>query len=991
MIKPSPKPPRCFTIPPGKPFVDALAAGLLEETAADPSLLADYRILLPTRRAVRALREAFLRLNGGRPMLLPAMTPIGDIDEEALFFETSAFPEAEASLPPAIPELRRRLLLSELILHKGLARKDGLAPPSPDQAALLAAELGRLLDRVETERLSFEGLLKLAPEDYASHWQETLGFLGILTEHWPAILMAEGCIGPADRRNRLLELQLKAWTKTPPKGPVVAAGSTGSIPATADLLNRVGRLANGRLVLPGLDRFMDEESWARLDPTHPQFGLKQLLERLEIARAAVRDWPTPGIAETPPLRAELASELMRPAATTDAWHRGRREWNAALREVSYVECRDPMEEAGVIALLLRRALEEEETRAALVTPDRNLARRVAAELRRWAIEVDDSGGTPLGATAPGAFLRLIAHLAGEAMAPVPLLACFKHPLAVGGLPPGAFRRQTRALEAAVLRGPRPGSGFEGLKRALEASGHPEKAKLRAWLAALETAAKPFVQAVAGRKARLKDLLDAHVRFAESLAATPEEPSGSRLWAGEAGEALADFIADLRQAARSFPPLAGASYAGLFESLLAGHAVRPKLGQHPRIHIWGPLEARLQHADLVILGGLNEGTWPPEAAADPWMSRPMQAKFGLPLPERRIGLAAHDFAQAFSAPRVVLTRAGRVENVPTVPSRWLLRLESLIGSLEAIAAKESLRWCAFLQQPIETFAACAPCPRPLLAARPRKLSVTEIETWMRDPYAIYARRILKLEPLDPLDADPGAAERGRFIHEALDRFVRAHPGRLPKDAVAKLLAIGRQVFGAALAYPGVAAFWWPRFERIAQWFVAKENDRRAGLLESATEVRGRLVFEAPGGAFLLTAKADRIDRLREGGLVILDYKTGALPKSKDVEAGLSPQLPLEAVLAAAGGFEGLAKEAVAELLYLRLSGGTPPGEEKTVQKNPEKLMLEAREGLARLIAAFDDPATPYLSEPRPTVLPAYRAYDHLARVQEWTNPREGGDS
>ncbi|MCE2509373.1 MAG: double-strand break repair protein AddB [Alphaproteobacteria bacterium] len=985
--------PNVFTIPPGKVFVDALAAGLLRETDGEPFALSDIRVLLPTRRAVRSLREAFLRLSGGKPMLLPVMTPIGDVDEEDLQFHEGVFSESAAKLPPAIPELRRRLLLSELILHKGLGPGSGPGPLSPDQAAYLAVELARLLDRVETERLSFEGLAALVPADYAAHWQETLTFLRILTEHWPAILAGEGGIDPADRRNRLLEAQAAAWARIPPAGPVIAAGSTGSIPATADLLKVVANLAQGRLVLPGLDRHMDAESWEAMNFTHPQFGLKQLLEGLGVAREDVPDWPDGEAPAIPAARAAFVSELMRPAETTHRWHQSKLDFETALKDVLRVECQDPTEEAGVIALLLRRALEEKDTRAALVTPDRHLARRVAAELRRWQIEVDDSGGTPLDATPPGAFLRLVVRLAMEKAAPVALLACFKHPLASAGLDPVRFRKRIRQLERAVLRAPRPAPGFKGLRQALQGVGEEKKpGGLEAWLAAIEKMAKPFMDIMARRTARLGDLLEAHVAFAQALAATPEDKAGRRLWDGEAGEALANFIADLRPAARSFPPVDPAAYGALFDSLLAGHVLRPHLGQHPRLAILGPLEARLQHVDVMILGGLNEGTWPPEPEPDPWMSRPMRAQFGLPLPERRIGLSAHDFAQCLAAPRVVLTRASRVDGTPTVPSRWLLRMKSLAGAGETAEATDLLRWREFLHQPAAVRPVKPPEPRPPLEVRPRQLSVTAVETWMRDPYAIYAREVLKLKPLDPLDADPGAADRGRFIHAALDRFVRKYPDRLPADAFDRLLDIGWEAFRDAHAYPGIIAFWWPRFERIADWFLAMERDRRSRILGSATEVKGAVTLSGPGGDFTLTATADRIDRLATGGLAVIDYKTGGLPARWEMETGLAPQLALEAVIAEAGGFRDVPAERVEELLYIQLVGGAIGGEEKPWKRSdPHDLAAEAKAGLERLIAAFDDPKTPYRSEPRPEARPSHSDYAHLARVEEWIGTREGGAS
>ena len=1036
--------PAVFTIPSGVAFVDALAAGLLAESRGDPLALAGATVLLPTRRAVRALREAFLRLSGGRPTLLPRLRPLGDVDEEDLAFDPAAgagWPAPE-DLPPAIPGLRRQLLLTRLVLA-GPRHGD----ITPDQAARLAGELARLLDQVHTERLDFAGLAALVPDAFADHWRITLDFLKILTEKWPLVLAAEGAIDPAERRNRLLEAQARAWAADPPAGPVVAAGSTGSIPATADLLAAVAALPRGRVVLPGLDRDLPAALWPALPPSHPQYGLGRLLARLGVAPAAVPDWPAatpqpvpppavsppldegrqsqqgerePGItvvstaptsrnsaASSPPslrgrdrvggdvatapmspsspARAALINLALRPAEGLAAWQGAAVEPDAT-ENVWRLDCPGPQEEALSVALVLRQALETPGRTAALVTPDRGLARRVAAEMRRWDLEVDDSAGTPLDQTPPGGFLRLCARLVGEAFAPVPLLAALKHPLAALGRPPGAFRAAVRRLEVAVLRGPRPGPGIEGLRQALST----RHAGVTALLDDLERAVAPFAGRLAGGPVLLPDVLRDHVAFAEALAAGPDQDGAARLWAGEAGEAAAGFVAELAESASDFDPVTPAAYPALLDTLGEGRVVRPAHGRHPRLHIWGPLEARLQHADVMVLSGLNEGTWPPETGANPWMSRPMQSAFGLPLPERRIGLAAHDFAQAFAAPAVVLTRAERVEGTPTVPSRWLLRLETLLGAGRLSAAGQGWRdWQRALDRPAAIRPRPAPEPRPPVAARPRRLSVTQVETWMRDPYAVYARHVLGLRALDPLDADPGAADYGTIVHDVLDRFLRDHAaGPVPADAAERLIDTGRQVFADHIGRPGVWAFWWPRFLRIAHWFVATEAERRSRIAATVTEARGELTVDAPAGSFTLTAVADRIDRLRDGTLAIIDYKTGAPPTQKEVTAGFAPQLPLEAAIAAAGGFKDVPAAPVAELDFWRLRGGDPAGEVRRAGDDPATLAEEALEGLVRLIAAFDFPETAYRARPHPEHAPRYSDYQHLARVKEWA--AGGGD-
>ena len=988
-----PAAPAVFTIPAGQSFVDALASGLLRRHAESPEALAAATVLLPTRRACRSLQAAFLRASGGAPLLLPRLLPLGDLDAEDLLFEAPSFAGAgEAELPPAVSAVERQLLLASCILahSRALAAELGSPVVGEDQAIRLAAELARLIDQVETEGLDFSDLKGLVPEDYAEHWQITLEFLRIVTEAWPRILHDLGCIGPAERRRRLAELQSAAWRARPPAAPVIAAGSTGSIPATAALLGTIAGLPQGSVVLPGLDLESDAEVWREIrdDPGHPQHGMAQLLDRLGIAREAVAPWAEAAVLQVDPARARFANLALRPPGGTARWHEaGPDDFDRALEGVRRADCADSGEEALVIALLLRREVEEPGRTAALVTPDRDLARRVATNLQRWSIAVDDSAGRSLAATPPGVFLRLTAEMVAERFAPVALLAALKHPLAAGGESPAAFRRRVRAVELAVLRGARPAPGLEGLRRALQESARGET--LLPWFDRLAETLAPFAEAIGGGTARLSDLVDAHLAAAEALAATDSEGGADRLWAGDAGEAAAAFAGELREAGLATPVTGSLHYPAALEALMAGRAVRPHYGLHPRVAILGPLEARLQHADLLILGGLNEGTWPAEVDPGPWLSRPMQAAFGLPLPERRIGLAAHDFFQAFCAPRVYLTRAERVGGTPTVPARWLRRIDALregLGLATDLRREEAQlkAWAAALDTPAQVVAIKPPLPCPPVAARPRELSVTRIETWMGDPYALYAREILRLRPLDPLDADPGAAERGTLVHAALEQFLKQHPRHLPATALDDLMEIGDRVFRPIRAKPGAFAFWWPRFLRVARWFVAEEAARRATVAESFVEIRGQLDIDAPGGPFRLTAKADRIDRRADGSLEIIDYKTGAPPARSAVDHGFAPQLPLEAAIAAAGGFAGLPAAPVGALTYWRLSGGTPPGEALAAsQGDPAQLAEAALTGLARLVAAFDDPTTPYACQPRPERAPRFNDYDHLSRIAEWS--------
>ncbi len=972
-----------YAIPFDRPFLDTLVAGLMRRAGKDPLALARMTVLLPTRRAARSLREAFLRGGAGKPLLLPRMFPVGDLDPEDLAFLPDEGESAGAGfeLPPAVPELRRTLMLTQLVQEFG--KKDG-GSLALGQAAPLAVALARFLDEVQAERLDFARLGALVPERYAQHWQDILQFLAIVTEHWPSMLAEIGCLDPAEHRNQLLAAQAEAWRQTPPSGPVIAAGLTGGIPAVAELMTVVAHLPQGAVVLPGLDSEADGAMWEEtlLDPAHPQHLTARFLARLEIEPKDVKPWTRRG---APSPRGKLVSEALAPAALSHRWRFIAGLERRALKGLRRLDCPGPQEEALAIALLLRERLEKPGATAALITPDRALARRVAAELRRWQIEIDDSAGVPLNMTPPGVFLRLVLDLGTQEMAPLPLLAALKHPLAAGGLAPALFRERIRRLEMAALRGPRPKPGAAGLRAVLDA----EDAELHDLVARLAAAVEPLARAVAAPTTRLADLVAAHIAACEALAASDEQPGAALLWREPAGEAAALFLNELLQHAAAFPALAGREYPALFEALLSGPVVRPPYGRHPRLFIWGLLEARLQQADLVILGGLNEGVWPASATSDPWLSRPMRQEFGLPPPERRIGMAALDFALGLGASDVVMTRASRVEGTPTVPSRWLLRIDTVLraAGLEGQLMVDTgpLDWQRLIDEPTATVPTAPPEPRPPLAARPRKLSVTEIETWMRDPYAIYAKHVLRLKALDPLDQDPGVADRGLIIHDALAKFLRQYPARLPPDAAARLIALGRESFGEVLARPGVWAFWWPRFVRIAEWVTAHEVQRRPLLDEILAELGGRITLDGPGGAFELTCRADRIERHRDGKVALIDYKTGTAPPGSEVAQGYAPQLPLEAVIVEQGGFKEIGKALVGELAYWRLIGGDPAGEIKSPESDATKLrdlIAGARAGLEDLIAAFDDPATPYRAVPVPAKAPRYSDYVHLERVKEW---------
>ena len=961
------------TIPLGVPFLETLARRWL---AADAEPLAPGLILLPTRRGARALAEAFLRVGGGKPMLLPRIVALGAADEAGLALAGAL------DLPPAIAPMRRLAELARLILA---APEQAGGARTLERAWGLAADLAALMDEAERAEVPLDGALARAVDgSEAEHWQQTVQFLRIVTEHWPRFLAEQGLMNPAARQAALLRAQARAWEDRPPSHPVWLAGITSTRPSVARLAGVVARLAQGAVVLPGLATEMDAAAWEAVGPAHPQGGMAGLLAAMDATRGDVAVWP--GEARCPDARVALLGSALLPAAAAGAFLPPA----PSPEGLSRLDAADEQAEAAAIAMVLRDALETPSRRAALVTPDRALAARVSTELLRWGVVADDSAGESLAETPPGVFLRLLARLAAE-LRPVNLLAVLKHPLAAFGLEPAACRDLARSWEVQALRGPAPPATLAGLRRhAVDEKSDSGMALLDRLEAALAPLLR-LVDAPAPPAAQLAAMVEA----AEAAAATPEAGGTERLWALEEGEALATLLAEAMDAVASLPAQDLAGLAPLLEALLEGSVVRSRralragaAGEHPRVAIWGLVEARLQAADVMVLGGLVEGVWPQAADPGPWLSRPMRRRAGLPDAEESIGQAAHDFvAAACAASAVVLTVPARRGRAPTVPARWLTR----IAARTSLAANAASSWAGLLDQPLAVTPARPPEPRPPVVRRPRKLSVTEIETWLNDPYAIYARHVLRLEPLDPLEQDTDAADFGMLVHAALADFFKDAGDSWPDDAADRLA----RRFRAELRglRPALAAWWGPRLARIAAWVADEEAARRTQpALAVRTELSGRWALAVPGG-FDLRGRADRVE-LRAGGVAILDYKTGRPPTQKEVAAGRAPQLLLEAAMARAGAFRDLAPLPVRELTYWRLSGRDPAGEASTLfADNPAALaqaIADAETGLLGLVRTYDDPDTPYRAQPHAAWRPRFPAYGQLARLAEWDGGEDGDE-
>ena len=969
LFVPSPRP-RIFGQPPGADFTRALIAGLDARLAGQPpEAAARVEIWVNTQRARRAL---IADLAAGPARLLPRIRVVTEL---------AADPLAPVALPPPVPLLRRKLELARLVARLG-GDQPGIAAETA--AFDLADSLAELLDELQGEGLGPAALAAVDPAEHAAHWQRSLAFLDILGDY----LAAAGMIDGQGRMRAVAAAWAEAWAAAPPEHPIIVAGSTGSRTATRLFMAAVARLPQGALVLPGFDATLPEAVWQRLGDDdagaadHPQHGFRRLAEAIGFDLADVAPWhPAPPPA---PERNALVSLALRPAPVTDQWRsEGARlagTLDRACAGLTWLEAPDPRAEARAIALELKRAADAG-TRAALVTPHRLLARRVTAELDRWRVIPDDSAGRPLGLTPPGVLLRRLAALPGVPLTPADLLVLLKHPLVSSA--PGARRGHlalTARLETRRLRGGPPFVDWAALR-----AWAPDAEAAR-WLDWLERALGPLVDPaplpLAAHVAR-------HLAAAETLAAGVDGVAAHELWQREAGQQARAMLAALEAEAGAYGAMRPAEYRALVRSLIAARDVPEEaVVTDGGIAIWGTLEARVQSADLVILGGLNEGVWPRAPRADPWLSRGMRRAIGLPSPERAVGLAAHDFQQAMGAARVIVTRASRDAEAPTVASRWLLRLENLLGGLgaegtAALAAarergKRLLAEAAALDRPTTPVApARRPAPRPPLDARPAELPVTEIERLVLDPYAVYARRVLKLRPLEPPGHAADARARGTALHTALDAFLRETAAGLPADAEASFRQAVADALAVAAPWPAIRAIWTAKFERSAPWFLAGEAERRARARPLVREATGRRPLTGLAQPFSVTAKADRIDGAADGSYAIYDYKAGQAFGSTPRQLYL--QLHLEAAIAEAGGFDGLAPGPAAHLELL----GIGAREAKPLDARPEAV-AEVWARLGELIAWYQDPANGFVARLRPHRIKFPGDYDHLARRGEWAD-------
>ncbi|MEL6959734.1 MAG: double-strand break repair protein AddB [Pseudomonadota bacterium] len=962
------KSPRVFAVPIGTDFSASFHAGLIKLfEPLNPLDVAKVRIFVNTRRMQRRLRSLF---QTGPTTLLPRISLITDIGEMAGIDD----------IPPAQSPLRRKLEIAQLV--KAFLKAD---PTLGDEGSAfeLSDALVALMSEMQGEGVPPETIASLDVEDQSGHWQRSLQFLTLVQRYFDddEALDAEG------RQRRVVEELVAGWQKSPPKDPILIAGSTGSRGTTSLLMEAVAQLPQGAVILPGFDTELPSDIWNGLQPEssedHPQYRFKAYCDRLSIDPLDIPLWH--GSASERPERNKLISLSLRPAPVTDQWITEGAQLNdlpRATQDIALIEAPTPRAEADAIAVRLRQAVEDGQT-AALITPDRVLTRQVTAALDRWRITPDDSAGRPLHLTAPGRFLRHVADLFTGPLTAELLLVLLRHPLTnTGDSDRNTHILNTNALELELRRNGPPFPSHDSLHLWAEKSAdkHPSR---RDWVDWLSNSLFGFE---AGDLS-LTDHVERHLNVANALSDGLGAENEGELWKKDAGREAFRIMSELERHADAGGTMNAHDYRRLVQRVLAGGEVRnPDIG-HPKVLIWGTLEARVQSTDLVILGGMNDGTWPEAAAPDPWLNRSMRQQAGLLLPERRIGLSAHDYQQAVCAKKVVISRAIRSDEAETVPSRWINRLTNLLGGLKDQGGPdclESMRmrgqvWLETAKALSEPTTSADPAPRPSPAppsdVRPKSLSVTQIKTLIRDPYAIYARHVLKLSKLDPLTQIADAPLRGTIIHEILERFIKEQVDPASPKAANRLIKIADDVLDADCPWPAMRSLWRAKIQGFTGHFLSEEIERQANSANIDTEIRGELPF--PDLDFVLTGYADRIDLTENGEALIYDYKTGTAPTSNQ-QIHFDKQLLLEAGMVQQGAFKPVGRRPTAEAMFIGL-GSDLKNQRAPLDKSPPDETLRR---FAGLIKKWRNPAKGYTSRSANERLTHEGPYDHLARYGEW---------
>ncbi|OFW96610.1 MAG: hypothetical protein A2977_03455 [Alphaproteobacteria bacterium RIFCSPLOWO2_01_FULL_45_8] len=808
------------------------------------------------------------------------------------------------------------------------------------------------LDEIRTEGISLTTLKNFSSvAGQAEHWEKIQKFLTLVSDHWDAILKDEKCVEPVTWQRRFMDIQADLLERDRTKAPIMIAGSLGTIPSTARLIKVISTLKNGVVILPGLQREQKKEF---LSSRHPQFFLHRLLKKLNSAPEGVRELPSKEWNN-----ASLFLEKIFDSRFTGPWI-----LPPSMENIQYIETSDQGEEARIICISIRKALEEGKKKILCISSDPKLLHRVSAELGFWSLSVSVQKKSLLD-TQIGSFLHLATLWFSSPFPTVVMASTFKH----------SFVKKKKDVwnlfEKYILRTWVGNASLLAIEHLLER----ESAELEPDVC---DRLKTFYETLKNHLVFVQEAqpLGFYLDKLESLIAwlLGSETDLENLFlelAPEEGVVFQQLWQDLKKSSAlimTHPKM----LSEILFSLLQDHQIpNVSKGNNESIFLMSPAEARFMEADFKILAGLNEGTWPAELRVDPFFSSSMRETLGLPSLETRFSQSAHDFLSAICIPvPVLITRSLRVGGVPSVPSRFLSYLEMRMGAYNLTFSqnKDLKVWARNLNSVSQKTDLQAPRPLPPVSQRPKRLSVTDVSILLRDPYSIYAKHILKLTRLEPFIPEEKSRLFGLFVHNFLHRW--APTSETPMDVL--LSGRAKFLFELYLGPVEQSRFLWEKFSILFEWVKQQKK-----LANTSTEIKGEFSFAVEDHLFTLFGKADRVDWDQEGAILI-DYKTGSIPPLSHVKEGKASQITLEALIFLRGGFSDLPPRLpLRDLQYW----GLLSEEILSIKEDLSLLTAQTQQNLEQLISSFYKETTPYLSHPKGFIKEG--EYDHLARLQEWS--------
>jgi ATP-dependent helicase/nuclease subunit B len=1009
--------PTVFNIPAGVSFFDCLAQGIIQHYNNQPELFSKITIFLPSKQNIKTLKESFFKINHGKILLLPKIRSLGDMldNEMSLLPDIETSPYAILSQKKVINYKSRHLALTRFILETFKSTKN--ANISYQEGFSLAATLLELLDSLQLEQISPTILKEIKIDGYIENWQKNLDIINSVTELWTNYLVSHNYCDPIIHRNAIFNYLSHYWLNNPSNAPVIIAGSIDSTPASAHFIKSIGCLEKGCIVLSGLDTGLTEKDIHNLNPNHPQYELYKLIHYFGNDVASIENWTSTDkfLTNRHKQRQKLCHEIMRSSETTESWiniaeRLSNHDISQAIQDINIIHAPNERKEASAIALIIREAMETPNKSIALVTPNRLLVQRVKAILTRWNIIPNDSAGIALSSLPQGIYFKLLCDVLESNFAPIQLLSFLKHPFSNAGFAKGDFKTQVYRLEKQILRGVAPSNGLQGYRQALKlkiellknkSDIDAEKSKhLHLSLSLIDFLERLFSPIIAlDDYCTMTDFTETFINLINQCACTDTQNATELFWSDDAGQCANDLLSSFIDISDSLGFLPKQAIYNHIKEFSAKTSIHKNFGYDKNVFIWGTSEARLQQADIMILAGLTEGSWPVSPQANIWLSRPMQEQLGLTTPERHIGLSAHEFVQAICSSKIFLTYSAESNGSPNIPSRWIISLENIIQgvftSTDILKNLYNTPYLSWLEQLDNTdiipIPAKRPMPKPPINLRPKAISVTDAEKWLRDPYTIYCKHILNLKKLNGIDEELNASEKGTIIHKLFNDFTIAtqtgfhgSPEQIMNNIVNNLLESLKQ-------RPLLYIFWGNRLHYICTQFVEFEIERRKKLTPILSEIDGKISFQTTQGDFTIKARCDRIDLTQDNQAIIVDYKTSSssAPSYEQMKIGLAPQLPLQAIILEQGGFGKPYQSCAAHYIIVNETKN-PPFEIKEMKSKQSlssdkpfnALIHDIFEDFKIWVEKYNDINTAYISRRLPQFLKYEGDYDHLARVKEW---------